>query len=280
MDYHKAKLGNGSEIAYLQRPGSGQPLVLLHGITDSAQTYAPLLQHIDTTAHVYALDFRGHGYSAKPETRYTTDAYADDVRHFIREVADGPVTLAGHSLGGVVTMQVAGTAPELVSQLLLEDPPVYFVNNLNATYRALFEGVVAISQTLQDGSQSREHWFQVMANAPDPYSGRPGLETMGAERINLRLDSIALMKPQAMQDALAGALEWDSEAALAGIRCPWTLLVGNEALGAVVSAAEADELERTYPANRLVRLDSVGHLIHDQLPDVWVAEVNRLVGQT
>lgn len=277
MDKQTALLSNGTEIAYLERPGSGQRVVLLHGITDNALSYEPLLDDLASTAHVFALDFRGHGQSAKPETFYDTEAYADDVRHFITEVAGGPVLLSGHSLGGVVAIQVAGTAPDLVSQLLLEDPPIYFVNDLNDTYRALFEGIVVVAQTLQDGSRPREDWFEVMARAPDPYSGKPGIETMGADRINLRLDSITMMKPKAMQDALAGSLEWDADAALAVIQCPWTVLVGNEALGAVVAASEADRLEHDYPASHIIRVNDVGHLIHDQKPDVWLAAINRLV---
>ena len=177
MNMRVALLSNGTEIAYLERLGSGRPVVLLHGITDNARSYEPLFDRIAGTAHVFSLDLRGHGKSAKPETSYDTQAYADDVGCFITEVVGTPVLLAGHSLGGLVAIQVAGTMPDLVSQLLLEDPPTYFVNNLDDTYRTLFEGVVIMSQTLQDGSRSREDWFEVMASAPDPYSGKPGIET-------------------------------------------------------------------------------------------------------
>lgn len=277
MDKHMVKLGNGTEVAYLERPGDGTRVVLLHGITDNALSYEPLFDRVATAAHVFALDFRGHGHSAKPDTRYDTEAYADDVRHFITEVVGAPVLLAGHSLGGVVAIQVAVTEPALVAQLLLEDPPIYFVNNLDDTYRTLFEGIVVMSQTLQDGSRSREDWFEIMANAPDPYSGKPGIETMGADRINFRLDSISMMKPKAMQDALGGALEWDVNAVLAGIECPWTLLSGDETLGAVVSAADADRISRDYPDSRVIRVDNVGHLIHDQRPDAWLDSLNGLV---
>ena len=38
----------------------------------------------------------------------------------------------------------------------------------------------------------------------------------------------------------------------------------------VVSAEEADRIEREHPANHVVRMKDVGHLIHDQLPDAWL----------
>ena len=274
MQRQTTSLGNGTNVAYLERPGPGQTVVLLHGITDNARSYAPLLNSIDASTHVYALDFRGHGQSDKPDGPYDTDAYADDVRHFIREVVGGPVLLEGHSLGGAVSVQVGATAPELVSGLILEDPPLYFVNQINDIYRALFEGIVVMATTLQDGSQSPDDWFQVMASAPDPYSGKPGIETMGEERIRLRLESIGQMKPQALRDAIDGSLKWDTDSVLEQLHCPVTLLWGDPAIGAVMTGDEVAQVESIVKGCRSVQADTVGHLIHDQAPDVWLEAVN------
>ena len=274
MERKAATLKNGITLSYLERAGGSEPLVLLHGITDNAGTYEPLAARISDRFKVYALDFRGHGSSDKPGSVYDTDAYADDVRHFIREVVGAPVLLEGHSLGGVVSVQVGVTAPELVFGLILEDPPLYFVNHINEIYTALFEGIVLMSSTLQDGSQTPEHWFQVMANAPDPYSGKPGLETMGAERIRLRLESIRQMKPQALRDAIDGSLKWETEAVLARLSCPVTLLWGDPAIGAVMTAEEVERAVTTISNCRAVQAPTVGHLIHDQAPEVWLEAVN------
>ena len=274
MERKAVSLENGITLSYLERPGGSEPLVLLHGITDSARTYEPLAAEISARFKVHALDFRGHGASDKPDALYDTDAYADDVRHFIREVVGGPVLLVGHSLGGAVSVQVAATAPGLVSGLVLEDPPLYFVNHINDIFRALFEGIVVMSTTLQDGSQTADHWFEVMANAPDPYSGRPGIETMGAERIRFRLETIGQMKPKALRDAIDGSLKWETDAVLARVSCPVTLLWGDPAIGAVMTAEEVDQAVAAIGHCRAVQASTVGHLIHDQAPEVWLQAVN------
>ena len=279
-----AALSNGTRIAYLERtgsaaPGGELPLVLLHGITDNARTYEPLLDRINPRCHVFALDFRGHGESDKPDSLYDTDAYADDVRHFIREVVGGPALVQGHSLGGAVAVQVGVSAPELVSGLFLEDPPLYFVNNLNEIFRALFNGLVMIAKTLQDGSRSSDDWFEVMAAAPDPYTGKPGIETMGADNIRLRLQSIAMMKPKALEDALDGSLEWDTDQILANLQCPMTMINGNIALGSVISTEEAARASDIVANSRVIQLDDVGHLVHDEQPDVWLSALNDWVEQ-
>ncbi len=277
MEKSAVTLSNASRITYLARAGGEVPLLLLHGITDNARTYEPLFAGISPRCRVFALDFRGHGDSSKPDTRYDAEAYADDVRHFIREVVGGPVRLQGHSLGGVVAVQVGATAPELVSSLFLEDPPLYFVNALDEVYEALFNGIVMMAKSLQDGSRTPDDWFEVMAAAPDPYSGKPGIETMGDERIRQRLESIGLMKPQALEDALAGSLEWNSDDVLAQLSSPLTLLAGNATLGAVITPEECARVTRIVADSQVIQLDNVGHLIHDQQPEAWLSALNQWI---
>lgn len=274
MQKSALSLGNGIRLACLERPGGEVPLVLLHGITDNALNWTPVLDGIDARCRIVAPDFRGHGESDKPDARYDTEAYADDVRHLIDEVVGEPALVLGHSLGGVVAVQVGVTAPEHVRALFLEDPPLYFVNDLDEIYRGLFEGMVVMAKTLQDGSRSADDWFEVMANAPDPYTGKPGIETMGAEDIRQRIASIGMMRPQALEDGLAGALHWDTDQVLRALTCPVTVMTGDPALGAVMTPAEVTRMQGIVPRTRAIQATGVGHLIHDEQPQAWLAAVN------
>jgi non-heme chloroperoxidase len=49
--------------------------------------------------HVYALDMRGHGESAKPNYGYRIQRLSEDVHEFLVANNLGGVTLAGHSMG-------------------------------------------------------------------------------------------------------------------------------------------------------------------------------------
>lgn len=277
MNRTRVTLANGISLALVERPGGDVPLVLLHGITDNALTWVPVLDRIDPRCRVVAVDLRGHGESDKPDAFYESEAYADDVRHLIDQVFGEPALVLGHSLGGVVAVQVGVTAPDKVRGLFLEDPPLYFVNDLNEIYQTLFQGMVMMATTLQDGSRSREDWFKVMAEAPDPYSGKPGIETMGEAKINLRLDSIGMMRPKALEDGLAGSLKWDTDQVLSALTTPVTVITGDPALGAVMTPEETAQMRTIVPQTRAAQIAGVGHLIHDQKPDQWVDAVNEWI---
>ncbi|MCG3218210.1 MAG: alpha/beta hydrolase, partial [Candidatus Heimdallarchaeota archaeon] len=73
----------------------------------------------------YAIDFRGHGKSDRAETYYFSD-YMNDILEFIKSEMKEPVTIIGHSLGGMVTLFLAGKIPENLRAIIIEDSPLPF----------------------------------------------------------------------------------------------------------------------------------------------------------
>ncbi len=277
MEKQFITLDNGAEIAWLERPGHGNTLVLLHGITNNAGTYAALMADIDSNCHIYALDFRGHGDSFKPDSLYDTDAYADDVRHFIRTKVNGPVLLAGHSLGALVATQVASTTPELVTRLFLEDGPFYFVGNMGETYNTLFTALLNTARALQAGTLTAAQCFDMMAAAPDAWTGKPGIEMSSETYIRFRIESLRKLKPKALADALMDSLSWDADAIISQIQCPVTLLNGVESLGSVITAAETERVASLLTDCQVLVQNNVGHLVHEHQPAVWLEAINRWI---
>jgi 3-oxoadipate enol-lactonase len=106
------------ELGRRTTSGSGVPVVLLHGLGDTASTWSAFADLLSRPT--VAFDLRGHGTSPRPG-EYTVDAMAADV---LAALGDGPVDLVGHSMGGHVASEVALRAPERVRRLVLEDAPV------------------------------------------------------------------------------------------------------------------------------------------------------------
>lgn len=102
-----------------RRMGEGPALVLLHGIGDSSEAWAPLLPALAERFTVVAPDLLGHGASDKPRADYSVAAYANGVRDLLDVLGIERATVVGHSLGGGVAAQTAYQYPHRVERLVL-----------------------------------------------------------------------------------------------------------------------------------------------------------------
>src|SRR5229473_6618322 len=122
------RISNGGvNLSYIVGPDNGPAILFLHGIANSAESYQPVLDELAPIAHVFALSFRGHGSSDDPGPPYGVPEYTSDTVALLESEIRSPALLAGHSLGGLVAVQIAATRPELVRELILEDPPLFAV---------------------------------------------------------------------------------------------------------------------------------------------------------
>jgi pimeloyl-ACP methyl ester carboxylesterase len=79
-----------------------------------------LLPHLAAVAP----DMRGHGQSDAPDSGYAPTDYANDLLQLIQAELRPPVPVVGHSLGALVAIAMAELRPDLVSWLVLLDPPL------------------------------------------------------------------------------------------------------------------------------------------------------------
>jgi len=112
----------GVKLAYEDR-GAGKPaFVFVHGWTCNRSFFAPQAEYFGRRHRVVSIDLRGHGESDKPEGRYSIAAYADDVAHVIEQLGLGKVLAVGHSMGGIIVLQLAAAHPELVVGIVMVEP--------------------------------------------------------------------------------------------------------------------------------------------------------------
>ena len=109
---------HGHPVTY-RLAGQGPPVLLLHGITSSSQTWSKVLPALAEHHTVIAPDLLGHGGSAKPRGDYSLGAYASGVRDLTAALGYDRATVVGHSLGGGIAMQMAYQFPERVERLVL-----------------------------------------------------------------------------------------------------------------------------------------------------------------
>jgi pimeloyl-ACP methyl ester carboxylesterase len=99
--------------------GEGPPLLLLHGIGDTSQTWNRVMPLLAQRYTVIAPDLLGHGLSDKPRADYAISAYACGMRDLMAVLDIDTATIVGHSLGGGVAMQFAYQFPERCERLVI-----------------------------------------------------------------------------------------------------------------------------------------------------------------
>jgi pimeloyl-ACP methyl ester carboxylesterase len=109
---------HGERVAYLDE-GSGEAILLVHGIAGSSQTWRSVIGPLSRKYRVVAPDLLGHGNSTKPRSDYSLGAMSVLVRDILDGLGITRATIVGHSLGGGVAMQFVYQHPEYVQRLVL-----------------------------------------------------------------------------------------------------------------------------------------------------------------
>lgn len=109
---------DGTVLAVVDSGPQGSPatIVLQHGWTQDHTSWEDVADRLASTYRVVSFDSRGHGRSdAGPRGTATVEQLADDLAELIAvRVPEGPIVLAGHSLGGPVLLALAERHPEIV----------------------------------------------------------------------------------------------------------------------------------------------------------------------
>jgi pimeloyl-ACP methyl ester carboxylesterase len=105
---------------YYEIHGSGRPLVLLHGSTNTIESaFASVLPYFASARQVIAVEQQGHGHTADIERPLTFEQMADDTATLIEQLGLERVDVFAYSTGGTVALQIAIRYPNLVRKLVL-----------------------------------------------------------------------------------------------------------------------------------------------------------------
>jgi pimeloyl-ACP methyl ester carboxylesterase len=115
-----------TSLHYLIR-GSGEPVVLIHGMGSSGADWAFQVPALEPRFRVIVPDLPGSGYSAPPGDGYSIRGFAASLWQLLDHLNVGRANLVGFSLGGAVALEMALQRPAAVPRLAL-------INSL-ATYR-------------------------------------------------------------------------------------------------------------------------------------------------
>ncbi len=114
-------------VAIHEFGGAGRPLLLSHATGFHGYCYLPIADALADDFTSYAVDYRGHGDTARPDDwQVEWDRYGDDALAAARAVApDGGLVGFGHSMGGACLLMAAHRDPGLFDVIVAFEPIVF-----------------------------------------------------------------------------------------------------------------------------------------------------------
>lgn len=119
MTDHIAQV-NGIKLFY-RIAGSGNPVVLLHGYTQTGHLWNPIVPDLLKHHTVIIPDLRGAGSSEKSLTGYDKKTMAKDIHELVKSLGYNKVTIVGHDIGLMVAYAYAAQFPQETDRVILMD---------------------------------------------------------------------------------------------------------------------------------------------------------------
>ena len=132
---YESKELNGITI-YYQIIGEGEPLVLLHGFTQTGKDWDPIIEGLVNNYRLIIPDLRGHGQSTNPTGEFTHRQSALDVFELLDQLGIGTFKAMGISTGGMTLLHMATTQRERVEAMVLIGATSYFPEQARVIMRA------------------------------------------------------------------------------------------------------------------------------------------------
>jgi pimeloyl-ACP methyl ester carboxylesterase len=276
----------GHTIRYQTAGSSGPVLILIHGFGASSDHWRKNLPDLGVEHRVYAIDLLGFGLSAKPTPTpdlYTFETWAQLVLDFSQTLIGEPVFLVGNSIGCIVALQAAVTAPTQIRGVIM----------LNCSLRMLHERKRA---ALSWPQRTFSPWFQrILAIRPIGHFffgrlARPSVVRNILKKAYARTEAVTdeliefLMRPAqnpGAADVFLAFIQYShgplAEDLLPQLNCPVLCLWGAQDPWEPISQGQAYS---KFPAvTEFIALEGVGHCPQDEAPELVNPLIQRWVAQ-
>ena len=240
---------------------TGVPIICLHGIGGSQDSFLPQLEALSDTHRILAWDMPGYGKSALLEnTTFTTLTQA--LLGFMDALNIAKAHIIGHSIGGMIAQEAAITAPDRIASLaLLGTTPSFGGRDDSFKQRFLKARLKPLDEGQSMNSLADEFVPQIV--------GSQASEQM----MKAATDTMRTVPTQTYRDILQCLIQFDRYADSGLIHQPCCLIAGSEDTNA--PAKTMQKMATKIPNSHYFELEQVGHLLNLEAPN----RCNRILRQ-
>jgi pimeloyl-ACP methyl ester carboxylesterase len=247
----------------VQQLGEGPAVILIHGFASSMELWGGLDPTKLEGHTLISYDLRGHGGSDRPSGAHTLVKHLADLEGLMAALGIARADLVGHSLGGMIAMELAATRPEKVGTLTLSSTTANFPQATKDMFYQLassasFGGMGSIVNKLVNLSFS-------------PQEANPKIIT--TLRQTLKGSDAASIASSARMVA-----KIDLTARLAAISCATQVLVGEQ--DELTPPPLAKQLNENIAGSRLYQFADCGHAAPIEQPQLVTGKLLELLSQS
>jgi pimeloyl-ACP methyl ester carboxylesterase len=263
---------HGVPLVYEDVGTGTRPLVLVHGLTGFRDDFREQLTALSGLGRTILYDHRGHGESghAADPASYSFAQLVADLDALLGALGVAACDLLGHSMGGMVALRFTVQRPERVASLICMDTAARVPDRMP---RAPFAAAGAIARS--DGMATLAQLLRARAadEADRPAAERRLEAAWGEAFWERRHKRLTAMDPEAFNALVLELVDQPPmRQQLAAIRCPTTVIVGDQDVGFLAPSAE---LAAEIPGARLVTIPDAAHSPQLENPAAWFAAVRE-----
>ena len=223
-------------------PGGGIPLVLVHGLADRDESWAPMLKRLKRAGfHVYAPDLLGYGRSPKPEdSDYSISTQEQFVADFIQSLGLQKPDIGGWSMGGWIVLKLALDHPEMVQRVVVYD-------SAGTTFEGARDNAAVFHPASVDDVNRLLAKMEPEARPLPPFVGRDALRVLGESQAVVDKGMASM---QTGKDIL--------DARLPGMTEPLLIVWGS--LDRLIPLSAGQSMHGMVPTSELDVVEGCGHL--------------------
>jgi pimeloyl-ACP methyl ester carboxylesterase len=245
---------------HYEKEGHGEPLVLLHGMSNNSQSWKEQIQELKEHYTVIAWDAPGYGKSSDPakEFKYFKE-FARILNGMLDQLKLEKINLLGHSMGAAIAIEFCSLYPNKVNKLILADST---------------RGAAALTP---EGNETKlkNRLFSIENFSTEEIAEKriqALLSPHASEKVYKRVKEIMTqIRPAGYRSVANSLYHLNQMSLLSNINVPVLVICGE--LDTVTPIKESEAIHEELMNSRLVIIPEGGHLCYQENPEKFNSSI-------
>lgn len=260
---------------FYRKMGSGNPLIILHGLYGSSDNWLSIGRDLSEDFEVYLVDQRNHGKSPH-SIDHNYEVMRDDLLELMNDLGLDKATIAGHSMGGKTVMCFARHYPERIDNLIVVDiAPRSYSEIARNEKNGHYDVMKAMKNVDFSRASSRRDVEDMLAETiPDERIRKFLMKNLGRGKDNRYYWTINL---DVLLKELDNIMDGENEKCFSGPVEGFPVLFIRGEKSPYINENDYERIRKIFPPAGFKTISGAGHWLHAEQPEEFIKTVKDFV---